>query len=121
MKKYRKVKLRKIKRSRNRTNRARTRKLRAGSKVVKAKLLVINPHCDICGIKGDSKTLQLHHVYLIRHNYPTRIERTVLLCDFCHKKLHKRFDKRLDELYEKDHNTDFMAVYEEIKKKMQDV
>ena len=106
MKKYRKCKNRRVK-PRNK-NRARTRNLRGGSKEVKAKLLELNPHCDIC---GSIHNLQLHHVFCIRHNFRTQLNRCVLLCGNCHKKWHAKNDKRWDELFRKNPNTDFMEEY----------
>ena len=113
MKKYRKCHMRKARKTRN--NRARTRNLRGGSKEAKAKLLELNPHCDICGKKGTGKTLQLHHVFCIRWGFATRLERCVLLCPTCHHDFHKKYDKYLDEIYRTDHGADFLQIYNTIK------
>lgn len=110
MKKYRKVKTRKINRRRN----CRPRKnLRAGSKAVKRRLLELNPHCDIC---GSTKNLQLHHVYLIRHGFSTQIDHCCLLCSVCHPDFHHRWDKYLDEVFRQNKEADFLAIYNELKK-----
>lgn len=96
------------------------KRLRAGSKEVKLQLLEQNPHCDICGIKGDEDSLQLHHIFMIRWGYSTDVNRCVLLCPNHHYKLHRKFDDYLDDLYEKNPDTDFAAVYEQIKKEIQE-
>ena len=116
MKKYRKVHLRKAKKRRNTNTKSKSRLLRAGSREVKNKLLAINPHCDICGVKGDSKTLQLHHTYCIRWGFPTKLEQCVLLCPNDHSMFHHRWDKYLDEVYRNDHDADFLKIYNVLKK-----
>lgn len=110
MKKYRKCKNRKVRVRKGNVNR---KHLRAGSRQVKAKLLEINPHCDIC---GSGKNLQLHHIYLIRHGFSTRIETCCLLCPQCHHDFHQRWDKYLDEQYRQNHDSDFLAIYNVLKK-----
>lgn len=105
MKKYRK---RKKKVS---VGKIRRRGLRSGSKEVKRILLERNPHCDICGKKGTSKTLQLHHVFCIRHGFKTKLENCVLLCDQCHHNWHVKNDKLWDMLFKSEPNTDFMKEY----------
>lgn len=96
------------------------KRLRAGSKEAKEQLLEQNPCCDICGTKGDVDTLQLHHIYCIRWGFATNVTRCVLLCPNCHYKLHYRYDSYLDELFEENPDTDFILIYEEIKKEMQE-
>ncbi len=91
--------------------------LRSGSKEAKRILLMENPHCDICGRKGIS--LELHHITLIRHGYPTKLENTVLLCQLHHKMFHSKFDRYLDRLHAQNPNTDWKKVYEELKKQLQ--
>lgn len=86
--------------------------LRQGSKRVKKMLLESNPRCDICGSKDN---LQLHHIYLIRHGFRTEVDRCTLLCEHCHKKFHKKFDKYLDFLYSQNPETDFLSVYHNLK------
>lgn len=108
MKKYRKVKTRKAKSRKTIRNR-----LRSGSKTVKAKLLEQYPYCDIC---GSPKSLQLHHVYLIRHGFPTKLEHCVLLCPSCHADFHHRWDKYLDETYKANPQADFLKIYNILKK-----
>ena len=96
------------------------KRLRAGSKEAKLQLLEQNPCCDICGMEGDKEFLTLHHIYMIRWEFPTDVRRCVLLCPNCHYKLHHRYDQYLDELFEENPDTDFMFIYEEIKKEMQE-
>ena len=110
MKKYRKCKARKLRKPRNRT---RSRNLRAGSKQVKAQLLERDPKCDIC---GSSKNLQLHHIYLIRHGFSTKLERCCLLCSVCHPDFHHRWDKYLDEIFRQNKEADFLTIYNTLKK-----
>lgn len=114
MKKYRKCKIRKVK-PKNR-NKARSRQLRAGSKEVKRLLVEQNPKCDICGTIGNNKSLQLHHVYCIRWGFPTELKHCVLLCPTCHHEFHKKWDKYLDVQFRENPNSDFMAVYNTIKR-----
>lgn len=90
--------------------------LRAGSKEVKKILYAENPKCDICNYEFPIKIIQLHHVFLVRHGFPTVLEHCVLLCPDCHIKFHKKFDKYLDKLNEENHDTDFMKIYKECKK-----
>lgn len=107
MKKKRKVKTRKSKRNGNTKN-----KLRAGSRQVKAKLLEEYPYCDIC---GSPKSLQLHHVYLIRHGFATKLEHCRLLCASCHAEFHHRWDRYLDKVYEENPQADFLEIYNILK------
>ena len=86
--------------------------LRSGSKEVKRLLLQQAPYCDIC---GSTRALQLHHIYLIKHGFPTRLEHCCLLCPTCHAELHVRFDRYLDEVFKNDPNADFLQIYEEKK------
>ena len=86
--------------------------LRSGSKEVKRILLQQNPYCDIC---GSNRSLQLHHIYLIRHGFATRLEHCVLLCPTCHAELHARFDRYLDEVFKNNPNADFLLIYYELK------
>lgn len=108
MKKQHKVKTRKPKHTGNTRN-----KLRAGSRQVKAQLLEQNPYCDIC---GSPKSLQLHHIYLIRHGFVTKLEHCCLLCASCHTDFHHRWDKYLDDVYRADPQADFLAIYNVLKK-----
>ena len=94
------------------TNQIKQKRLRSGSSEIKRILLAINPHCDICG-SGDN--LQLHHVYLIRHGFKSRIDRCVLLCPQCHHAFHKRWDHYLDAVYRERPETDFMRIYQILK------
>lgn len=114
MKKYRKCKHRKVKK--HSTSKARSRMLRSGSKEVKRQLVEMNPKCDICGKIGNSKSLQLHHVYCIRWGFPTKLERCVLLCPTCHHEFHKKWDNYLDEQFKENPNSDFMIIYNTLKK-----
>ena len=86
--------------------------LRSGSKEVKRILLQQNPYCDIC---GSDRSLQLHHIYLIRHGFATQLEHCVLLCPTCHAELHARFDRYLDEVFKNNPNADFLQIYQELK------
>lgn len=86
--------------------------LRSGSKEVKRILLQQNPYCDIC---GSDRSLQLHHIYLIRHGFATQLEHCVLLCPTCHAELHARFDRYLDEVFKNNPNADFLQIYYELK------
>ena len=110
MKKYRKVKTRKVKHRKNTSNH---RHLRSGSRAVKAKLLELHPYCDIC---NSTKSLQLHHIFLIRHGFPTKLEHCCLLCPTCHADFHHRWDKYLDTTYKEDPEADFLAIYNMLKK-----
>jgi 5-methylcytosine-specific restriction endonuclease McrA len=114
MKKYRKCKTRRIKPKNKR--KAHNRNLRSGSKEVKARLIQINPRCDICGVIGNSKSLQLHHIYLIRHGFPTQLEHCTLHCPVCHHEFHKKWDKYLDTQFKENPNSDFMAIYNTLKR-----
>lgn len=109
MRKLRKVKERKIRKHQKTRKVSPKKKLRAGSTEVKKKLLNDYPYCDIC---GSNKNLQLHHVYLIRHGFETKLEHCVLLCEVCHKDWHISYDQYWDILFEKDPNTDFMHYYQ---------
>ena len=90
-----------------------TKKLRTGSKAFKKILLANDPHCDICGC---DKSLQLHHIYLIRHGFPTQFDRVCLLCPTCHCEFHQRWDKYLDEVFNENPNADFLEIYNRLKK-----
>ena len=113
MKKYRKCK----QRQKRKVNPAKIKRrgLRSGSKEVKRILLEQNAVCDICGKKGGSKTLQLHHVFCIRHGFKTKLERCVLLCDRCHHAWHAKFDQVWDMLFKSNPQTDFMEEYNKTK------
>ena len=87
--------------------------LRAGSSEVKRILLEQHPFCDIC---GSPKALQLHHIYLIRHGFKTKLEHCCLLCANDHADFHHRWDKYLDEVYRNDHDADFLKIYNVLKK-----
>lgn len=94
----------------------RRKALRTGSRKVRETLLQQNPVCDICGC---NHSLELHHVYLIRHGYMTELKHCVLLCANCHRLVHAEYDDYMDYLFLTDPNTDFMAVYEQIKSELQ--
>ena len=87
--------------------------LRQGSNLVKRILLDRDPHCDMC---GSDKSLQLHHKFLIRHGFKTELDRCCLLCANCHAYFHHRWDKYLDITFKEDHNADFNAIYDVLKK-----
>ena len=89
------------------------RHLRSGSKAVKQALMEQNPYCDICG--GNNR-LQLHHIFLVRHGFPTKIEWSVLLCATCHRMFHRRWDKYLDITFAENPNIDFRKIYEVLKR-----
>ena len=91
----------------------RNRHLRSGSKEVKEILMEQNPHCDIC---GSDRKLQLHHIYLVRHGFPTKLEWCTLLCPTCHRAFHKRWDKYLDITFEENPQADFVKIYNVLKK-----
>lgn len=91
----------------------RRRHLRSGSKEVKRILMEQNPYCDICG--GTNK-LQLHHVFLVRHGFETKVERSVLLCANCHRKFHHRWDEYLDITFKENPKIDFMKIYNVLKR-----
>ena len=110
MKKYRKCKNRNVRKVRKCSSSKKN--LRSGSKAVKTKLLEINPHCDIC---GSGKSLQLHHIYLIRHGFPTKFEHCCLLCPTCHHDFHHRWDRYLDNVYKQNHEADFLEIYNQLK------
>ena len=110
MKKFKK-KRRKIRKCS--TRRQNSKKLRSGSKHIKKQLLEKHPFCDIC---GSPKSLQLHHIYLIRHGFATKLERCTLLCPVCHKDFHQRWDKYLDLTFRENPDTDFLAIYNTLKK-----
>ena len=90
--------------------------LRSGSKEVKRQLVEMNPKCDICGKIGNTKSLELHHVYLIRHGFSTKLEHCVLLCTLCHHNYHKRWDAYLDTQFKENPNSDFMIIYNPLKR-----
>lgn len=113
MAKYKRKNLQKAKRKPKQSERKiKQKKLRSGSSEIKRILLAINPHCDMCG-SGDN--LQLHHVYLIRHGFKSRLDRCVLLCPECHHAFHKRWDHYLDVTYKERPETDFMQLYNILK------
>ena len=87
--------------------------LRSGSKEIKRKLLAANPYCDIC---GTDKSLQLHHIYLIRHGFKSELDHCVLLCANCHVAFHQRWDHYLDITFEEYPDADFVKIYNTIKK-----
>ena len=91
----------------------RNRHLRSGSKEVKRILMERNPHCDIC---GSDRKLQLHHVFLVRHGFMTKVEWSVLLCPACHRKFHHRWDEYLDITFKENPKIDFMKIYEVLKR-----
>lgn len=90
----------------------RRRNLRSGSKGIKKALLTSDAKCDIC---GGSMSLQLHHVYPIRHGFKTERKHCKLLCANCHVDFHKRWDKYIDQLLIENPNVDLMEVYEKLK------
>lgn len=90
----------------------RNRHLRSGSKEVKRILMEQNPFCDIC---GGTKKLQLHHIYLVRHGFSTKLEWSVLLCVDCHRLFHHKFDKYLDITFKENPNIDFRKIYDVLK------
>ena len=87
--------------------------LRSGSKTVKQMLMEKCPYCDICG--GTTK-LQLHHVFLVRHGFSTKLEWRVLLCANCHRAFHKRWDEYLDITFNENPNIDFLKIYNVLRK-----
>ena len=92
---------------------SRSKYLRRGSRIVKKWLMQDRPYCDICGATTD---LQLHHIYLIRHGFPTALQHCTLLCSTCHRKFHQKYDKFLDEVNERNHYADFLELYKALKK-----
>ena len=88
------------------------RRLRRGSRRVKKILLAQHPYCDIC---GSQKALQLHHIYLIRHGFSTKLENCILLCSLCHRDFHHRWDKYLDITFKENPNVDFVKIYNVLK------
>ena len=88
-------------------------RLRYGSIKIREILFRQHPYCDICGTKH---ALELHHTYLIRHGFPTKIENCRLLCANCHREFHRRWDKYLDETFKQDPQADFNRIYEILKK-----
>ena len=102
----------KKKKNRRRHN-SKKKELRKGSRHVKKELLKENPYCDIC---GSTENLELHHVYLIRHGFPTKKENCRLLCQKCHRTFHHRWDKYLDITFLERPKVDFNQIYETIKK-----
>lgn len=100
------MKKKKKRRSKNKNS------LRGGSKEAKKILLAKTPHCDIC---GSGRSLQLHHIYLIRHGFATKLEHCCLLCPTCHAEFHTRFDRYLDKVFKDNPNADFLAIYNELK------
>lgn len=87
-------------------------KLRSGSKAIKNQLLSVKPYCDIC---GSDRSLQLHHIYLIRHGFSSKLEHCVLLCPTCHAEFHHRFDRYLDKVFAENQNTDFLEIYKTLR------
>ena len=107
-----------MKKKKKRTLHTRKKNLRAGSKEAKRTLYEQNPRCDICGVKLPIRIIQFHHIFMVRHGFSTKVERACLLCPSCHSKFHKKFDKYFDRLNTENHDTDFLAVYNECKKHM---
>ena len=95
------------------TTRKLRQSLRAGSKNVKRKLIETVGVCDIC---GSDKSLQLHHIYLIRHGFKTKLEHCCLLCANCHADFHHRWDRYLDVVFKEDPEANFLKIYEVLKK-----
>ena len=89
------------------------KELRKGSRRIKKELLQENPYCDICGSAGN---LEIHHVYLIRHGFPTKKENCRLLCQKCHRAFHHRWDKYLDITFGERPTSDFNQIYETLKR-----
>lgn len=83
---------------------------RIGSHEVKQTLVKLCPRCCIC---GSQENLTLHHIYLIRHGFTTKLNYSTLLCEDCHKLYHVIFDIELDELFAANPFTDFKAVFEQ--------
>ena len=98
-----------MKRKNRRSNK--NKQLRRGSREVKKWLMEDRPYCDIC---GSTQNLELHHIYLIRHGFPTALQHCTLLCSNCHHKFHQEFDNLLDDLNRKNHSTDFLALYSDL-------
>ena len=92
--------------------RSKNKELRRGSREVKKWLLEDKPYCDIC---GSTQNLELHHIYLIRHGFPTALQHCTLLCNNCHHKFHKKFDKYLDAVNKRNHYADFLEIYNRLK------
>ena len=95
------------------TTRKLRQSLRAGSKNVKRRLIQTVGVCDIC---GNNKSLQLHHIYLIRHGFKTKLEHCCLLCANCHADFHHRWDRYLDVVFKEDPEANFLKIYEVLKK-----
>ena len=100
-----------MKRKNRRSNK--NKQLRRGSREVKKWLLEDRPYCDIC---GSTQNLELHHIYLIRHGFPTALLHCTLLCSNCHHKLHQKYDKLLDHINRQNHHADFLELYNALKK-----
>lgn len=92
---------------------SKNRHLRSGSKAIKEILMERNPTCDICGC---SHKLQLHHIYLIRHGFATKLEWSALLCANCHRRFHQRWDEYLDVTFQENPDIDFVKIYNVLKK-----
>lgn len=112
------IKMKKKKKRMLKSRKSQKKNLRAGSKEAKRILYEQNPTCDICGCKLPMNIIQFHHIFMVRHGFATRVDRACLLCPNCHTKFHKKFDKYFDRLNAENHNTDFLAIYEECKKHM---
>lgn len=87
----------------------RNKHLRSGSKLVKQVLLQQNPHCIVC---GSDRKLQLHHIYLVRHGFATKVEHSCLMCANCHRAFHRRWDEYLDITFEQNPNANFLKIFE---------
>ena len=109
------IKMKKKKKRMLKSRKSQKKNLRAGSKEAKRILYEQNPTCDICGCKLPMNIIQFHHIFMVRHGFATRVDRACLLCPNCHTKFHKKFDKYFDRLNAENHNTDFLAIYKNVK------
>lgn len=86
---------------------------RKGSKGSKEVHLNRHPWCFICGVKG--VILELHHIKPVRNGGSSKVGNTCLLCDDCHVKYHKKFDKKLDEVMDLSEEETYKVFLEHVK------
>lgn len=109
----REMTLKKKKELMERAEREERKEGRKGSKGSKEVHLNRHPWCFICGIKG--VILELHHIKPVRNGGSSKVGNTCLLCDDCHVKYHKKFDKKLDEIMDLSEEETYKVFLEHVK------
>ena len=109
----REMTLKKKKELMERAEREERKEGRKGSKGSKEVTLNRHPWCFICGVKG--VILELHHIKPVRNGGSSKVGNTCLLCDDCHVKYHKKFDKKLDEVMDLSEEETYKVFLEHVK------